>query len=70
MRETLSKLEAQLDASQFLRIHRSTIINLEQVKELQPISHGEYVVVLHNGTQLRLSRSYRDKLSLLLSTEL
>lgn len=70
MRETLSHLETQLDSMQFLRIHRSTIINLEQVKELQPISHGEYIVVLQNGTQLRLSRSYREKLSVILNAEL
>lgn len=70
LRETLSNLETQLDPSQFLRIHRSTIIHLERIKELQPISHGEYVVVLNNGTQLRLSRSYRDKLSAILNAEL
>jgi two-component system LytT family response regulator len=45
-----------------VRIHRSTIVNLEKVKELQPFFRGEYVVVLHNGTTLKLSRGYRDNL--------
>ncbi len=62
VRETMSNLEDLLDASRFLRIHRSTIVNLEKVKELQPFFHGEYVVVLHNGTTLKLSRGYRDRL--------
>lgn len=68
LRETLSALEAQLDPARFLRIHRSTIINLERIRELQPQSHGEYAVILLDGTQLRLSRSYRDRLSTLLNT--
>jgi two-component system LytT family response regulator len=66
LRESLSSLEAQLDPARFLRIHRSTIVNLERIRELQPQSHGEYAVILQNGTQLRLSRSYRDKLDQLL----
>jgi two-component system LytT family response regulator len=65
LRETMSALEAQLDPQAFLRIHRSTIINRERIRELQPQSHGEYTIILHDGTQLRLSRSYRDKLSAL-----
>ena len=47
---------------QFLRIHRSTIVNLDRVKELQPWFSGEYTVILRDGAQLRLSRGYRDKL--------
>ena len=62
LRETMKNLEAQLDATRFVRIHRSTIVNLERVKELQPFFRGEYVVVLHNGTTLKLSRGYRDNL--------
>jgi len=60
-RISLSELEAKLDARQFLRIHRSTIVNLQKVKELHPHSHGDFLVVLHDGTELRLSRSYRQK---------
>lgn len=70
LRETLNGLEAQLDPARFLRIHRSTIVNLERIRELQPQSHGEYAVILQDGTQLRLSRSYRDKLHTLLGRAL
>jgi two-component system LytT family response regulator len=66
VRGTLSGLEAKLDPQKFLRIHRSTIVNLSRVKELQPLFHGEYVVTLQNGTQLTSGRSYRDKLQPLL----
>lgn len=65
-RETMSALEAKLPSKQFLRISRSTIVNVERVKELQPMFHGDYVVILKNGTRLSLSRSYREKLSHLL----
>ena len=62
LRETMKRLEAQLDPARFVRIHRSTIVNLERVKELQPFFRGEYIVVLHNGTTLKLSRGYREHL--------
>lgn len=61
-RSTLSALEAQLDPTVFVRIHRSTIVRLIRVRELQPYFHGEYVVLLHDGTKLKLSRSYRERL--------
>jgi len=66
LRETMAALEARLDPRQFLRISRSAIVNLDRVKELQPMFHGDYVVILRNGTRLNLSRSYRDKLQQLL----
>lgn len=62
IRETMKNLEGQLDPAQFVRIHRSTIVNLERVKELYPMFKGEYIVVLHDGTELKLSRGYRDHL--------
>jgi len=62
LRETMKRLEQQLDPARFVRIHRSTIVNLEKVKELQPFYRGEYVVVLHNGVTLKLSRGYRANL--------
>jgi two-component system LytT family response regulator len=62
LRETVVGLEAQLDPGRFLRIHRSTIVNLDRVREIQPLFHGEYRVVLHDGTKLTLSRGYRDRL--------
>jgi two-component system LytT family response regulator len=62
LRETMSRIEHQLDPDQFLRIHRSTIVNIEQVKELRPLFHGEYAVILRDGRQLTLSRAYRGRL--------
>ena len=61
-RETMSALAEQLSTSKFLRISRSTIVNVDRIKELQPLFHGEYVVILRNGTKLTLSRNYRDAL--------
>lgn len=66
LRETMASLEARLDPKHFLRISRSTIVNLDRVKELQPMFHGDYAVILRNGARLSLSRSYRDKLQHLL----
>lgn len=62
LRETMNRLAAKLDPDKHLRIHRSTIVNIERIKELQPLFSGDYVVILRDGTQLTLSRSYRDKL--------
>ncbi len=67
LRQSLRELEAQLDPRRFLRIHRSTLVNLERVKELQPLFHGEYWVLLRDGRRLKLSRSYRDRLEQVLS---
>jgi two-component system LytT family response regulator len=66
IRDTMKALEAQLDPTRFVRIHRSTIVNIERVKELQPMFKGEYVVVLFDGTELNLSRGYRDHLEAML----
>jgi two-component system LytT family response regulator len=63
LRDTLSAFESKLPQETFLRISRSTIVNVEQIKELHPMFHGEYVVVLRNGTRLTLTRGYRDKLA-------
>ncbi|MDQ1706899.1 MAG: two-component system, LytTR family, response regulator [Pyrinomonadaceae bacterium] len=62
LRETISNLEAQLDPKKFVRIHRSAIIRLDFIEELQPWFHGEYRVILQDGTQLTLSRNHREKL--------
>jgi len=62
LRETISSLESQLDPRKFVRIHRSSIVRIDRIQELQPWFHGEYRVILQNGTQLTLSRNYRDKL--------
>ncbi|MDP1677357.1 MAG: LytTR family DNA-binding domain-containing protein [Bacteroidota bacterium] len=60
IRETMNGLEHQLNPQKFIRIHRSTIINIEKIKELEPYFNGEYKVVLNNSTQLILSRNYRE----------
>jgi two-component system LytT family response regulator len=62
MRVTMADLERQLDPAQFTRIHRSTIVNLDRVREIRPEWHGEYEVALTTGATLRLSRGYRDRL--------
>jgi two-component system LytT family response regulator len=59
----MTGLEKKIPSDGFLRINRSAIVNLGRIKELHPMFHGEYVIVLHNGTQLTLTRSYRDKFS-------
>jgi two-component system, LytTR family, response regulator len=61
-RETMNAVEARLDPDLFFRIHRSHIVNIERIRELQPWFNGEYVVFLKNGTRLTLSRGYREKL--------
>lgn len=70
LRETMSGIQKKLDGNFFIRIHRSTFVNLERIKELQPWFHGEYVVVLKDGTQLTMSRSYRSNLPELLGKSL
>ncbi|MBA2340710.1 MAG: response regulator transcription factor [Pyrinomonadaceae bacterium] len=62
MRETMNNLQAKLDPEKFLRIHRSSLVQIEHIKELQPLFSGDYAVLLHDGTELTLSRSYRDQL--------
>ncbi len=65
-RETMAKLESHLDTSEFRRIHRSTIIRLSTITELQPNYQGDYTVLLDNGEQLILSRRYKENVSDLL----
>jgi len=62
IRMALSELEQKLDTRYFARIHRSTIVNLDRVREIRSRSHGDCDVLLHDGTVLRLSRSYRDNI--------
>jgi two-component system LytT family response regulator len=62
LRESLNDLEARLDPRQFARVHRSAIVNLDRVKELQTHVNGEQLVVLLDGTELKLSRSRREEL--------
>lgn len=62
LREGIGELELQLERKKFLRIHRSTIVNVERIKEMHPWFHGDYEVILLDGTRLHLSRRYRSKL--------
>jgi two-component system LytT family response regulator len=63
LREKISNLESQLDPGRFQRIHRSTIVNIDRIQKLHPHSHGDYQVLLHDGTELILSRAYRNRLT-------
>lgn len=63
---TMSRLESRLNPEMFLRIHRSTIVNIKYIKELQPLFHGEYVVHLASGKELTSGRTYRENLQRLL----
>ncbi|MEP6940602.1 MAG: LytTR family DNA-binding domain-containing protein [Rudaea sp.] len=67
LRGTMHQLEQRLDPKRFARVHRSTIVNLDRVKEMRPHLNGEFFLVLDSGHELKLSRSYKDKLRLLQS---
>ncbi|MEE4217417.1 MAG: response regulator [Xanthomonadales bacterium] len=62
LRMTMKKLEQELDPEILQRVHRSTIVNIKQVREMQSHINGEYFLTLQNGHTLKLSRSYKDKL--------
>lgn len=67
LRETMQALEDKLDPERFVRIHRSTIVNIERVVELRPDAYGDYLVVLGDGTELKLSRNRREHVEARLS---
>ena len=62
LRETMTAIEARLGTLSFARVNRSAIVHLDQIKEIQPAQHGDYTVVLRDGTKLPLSRSLRGQL--------
>jgi len=62
LHEGIAALMARLDPARFARVHRSTIVNLDRVKELQPWFHGDAVAILRDGTRLQVSRTYREML--------
>jgi len=66
IRESLSRLEEKLDPEKFVRIHRSTIVNVDRVREMHPLFNGDQAITLHDGTRLVMSRTYREKLFSLL----
>jgi two-component system LytT family response regulator len=61
-RTALNELSERLDPRRFVRVHRSAIVNIESILQLEPISHGEFDVVLKNGSRTRVSRTYRVQL--------
>ena len=70
MRERMARLEARLDAKRFIRIHRSTIVNIDRMRKLSPSFAGEYAVILQDGTKLKLSRGYHERIATLLKQSL
>jgi two-component system LytT family response regulator len=66
LRETMKSLEAVLDPTLFQRVHRSTIVNVSRVRRLRPHTNGEYFLTLDDGQEIKLSRSYRDRVDQLL----
>jgi two-component system LytT family response regulator len=66
IRETMGDFYAKLDAQKFLRIHRSTIVNIDRIKDIQPLFKGDYVITLTGGKRLKASRGYRRELQSLL----
>ena len=63
LRQSLSALEKQLDPAEFARIHRSTIVSLSSIKELQPWFHGEYMAIMASGAKHKVSRTHREALT-------
>lgn len=59
VRDTIAAIEERIGPAGFVRIHRSTLLNLDRVRELHPLTKGEYAVILQDGTQLKLSRNFR-----------
>src|ERR1700730_15407443 len=70
LRQSIGHLSERLNPRQFVRIHRSTIVNVQKIKELQPCNSGEYIVTLKNGKELSCSRGYRDGLQSLIDKKL
>jgi two-component system LytT family response regulator len=70
IRETMGNFHAQLDPKKFLRIHRSTLVNIERIKDIRPLYKGEYVITLTSGIALKASRGYRHELRSLLDEAL
>jgi two-component system, LytTR family, response regulator len=70
MRETIAAAETRLALSGFVRIHRSALVNVDRVRELRPLSRGEFTVVLLDGTELKLSRNYKRALERLIGEDM
>ena len=66
IRMRLHQLEAKLSPQEFVRIHRSTIVNIDRIKEMHPLFNGDQTIVMKSGKKLTMTRNYRDKLKTLL----
>lgn len=69
LRETMASMSNRLDPSRFVRIHRSSIVNLDYIRELRPVWGGDYIVLLRDGTELTMSRTYRSSLQAAIHVE-
>jgi two-component system LytT family response regulator len=69
LRETMSAASERLDPTRFVRIHRSRIVNLDYVREIRPLWGGDYSVLMRDGTELTMSRTYRVSLQTALTGE-
>jgi two-component system LytT family response regulator len=61
LRESMSSIETKLPAGQFRRTHRSSVVNIDSIKEIQPLFHGDSCLILKTGDKIPLSRQYRDR---------
>jgi two-component system LytT family response regulator len=66
IRDTIANMESRLDPHRFARVHRSMIVNVDRIKELLPSFHGEYTIVLRDGTRLQSSRGHSERLHALI----
>jgi two-component system LytT family response regulator len=66
LRETMKGIEAKLDPARFVRVHRSSIVNVDRVKRMEPWAHGEYVITMEDGTKITSSRTHGTRLQELL----
>jgi two-component system LytT family response regulator len=69
VRDTLQSVETKLPSETFVRVHRSIIVNLDRVLSIEPHTHGEYILAMKDGTRLHTSRSYSDRLRLVMRSQ-
>jgi two-component system LytT family response regulator len=69
LRQPMHELESRLDPNQFVRVHRSSIVNVEQIIEMHPLFHGDYELVLRRGTRLAMSRRFRNRFDRFLAAD-
>jgi two-component system LytT family response regulator len=70
IRETMNHLETKLDRRRFVRVHRSAIVNLDSIREIRSLFHGDHAILLRSGADIPLGRSYRDRLEAIFGSAL